>query len=74
MNQITLQERIANMEILNGGKLSKNQLKIIQENQITEIIVGQLYLGSLADAWDLEQIRHNKITHIIQVIYYIIRY
>ena len=62
------------MEILNGGKLSKNQLKIIQENQITEIIVGQLYLGSLADAWDLKQIRDNKITHIIQVIYYIIKY
>ena len=69
MNQISLEERIANMEILNGGKLSKGQLKIITENKITEIIVGQLYLGSLADAWDLRQIRDNKITHIIQVIY-----
>ena len=49
MKQITLQERIANMEIINGGKLTKNQLKIIQEYQITEIIVGQLYLGSLAN-------------------------
>ena len=68
MKQITLQERIANMEILNGGKLAKNQLKIIQENQITEIIVGQLYLGSLADAWDLRQLRDNNITHIFQVI------
>ena len=63
MNQISLEERIANMEILNGGKLSKGQLKIITENKITEIIVGQLYLGSLADAWDLRQIRDNKITH-----------
>ena len=68
MNQITLEERIANMEILNGGKLSKGQLKIITENKITEIIVGQLYLGSLADAWDLRQIKDNKITHIVQVI------
>ena len=68
MNQISLKERIENMEILNGGKLSKGQLKIITENKITEIIVGQLYLGSLADAWDLMQIRDNKITHIIQVI------
>ena len=69
MNQISLKERIENMEILNGGKLSKGQLKIITENKITEIIVGQLYLGSLADAWDLRQIKDNKITHIIQVIY-----
>ena len=68
MNQISLEERIENMEILNGGKLSKGQLKIITENKITEIIVGQLYLGSLADALDLRQIRDNKITHIVQVI------
>ena len=68
MNQISLEERIENMEILNGGKLSKGQLKIITENKITEIIVGQLYLGSLVDAWDLRQLRDNKITHIFQVI------
>jgi hypothetical protein len=68
MNQISLKERIENMEILNGGKLSKGQLKIITENKITEIIVGQLYLGSLVDAWDLRQLRDNKITHIFQVI------
>ena len=68
MNQISLEERIANMEILNGGKLSKGQIRIITENRITEIIVGQLYLGSLANAWDLRQIRDNKITHIVQVI------
>jgi len=74
MNQISLKERITNMEILNGGKLTACQMKVITENQITEIFVGQLYLGSLADAWDLAQLRSHKITHIIQVLFKLMIY
>ena len=69
MNQISFKDRISNMEIINGGKLTASQLKVVTENKITEIIVGQIYLGSLADAWDLAQLRSYKITHIFQVLF-----
>ena len=74
MNQISFKDRISNMEIINGGKLTARQMKVITENKITEIIVGQLYLGSLADAWDLAQLRSCKITHIFQVLFKIMMY
>ena len=74
MNQISFKERISNMEILNGGKLTAGQIKVITENKITTIFEGQLYLGSLADAWDLAQLRSHKITHIFQVLFKIMIY
>jgi len=66
---MSLQERISNMEIINGGKLTNRQMKVIVEHRITTVIHEQLYLGSLADAWDLSQLRFHKITHIIQLLY-----
>ena len=74
MNQISFKDRIANMEIINGGKLTASQLKVVTENKITEIIVGQIYLGSLVDAWDLAQLRSYKITHIFQVLFKLMIY
>ena len=74
MNQISLKERISNMEILNGGKLTAGQLKVVTENKITTIIEEQIYLGSLADAWDLAQLRSYKITHIFQVLFKLMIY
>ena len=74
MNQISFKDRISNMEIINGGKLTASQLKVVTENKITEIIVGQIYLGSLADAWDLAQLRSYKITHIFQVLFKLMIY
>jgi hypothetical protein len=74
MNQISFKERISNMEILNGGKLTAGQLKVVTENKITTIIEEQIYLGSLADAWDLAQLRSYKITHIFQVLFKLMIY
>ena len=74
MNQISFKDRISNMEIINGGKLTASQLKVVTENKITTIIEEQIYLGSLADAWDLAQLRSYKITHIFQVLFKLMIY
>ena len=65
----TLEERIGNMEILNGGPLTCEQKDIVVNYRMTIIIPDKLFLGSLSDAWDYSQIKDNKITHIIQLLF-----
>jgi len=69
MKQTSLNERISDMEILNGGPLTKEQKDVVINYKMTTIISGQLYLGSLSDAWDFSQMVQNKITHVIQLLY-----
>jgi len=61
-------KRICLMEELYYNDFSDKQIKFIVNYRMTSIIPDKLYLGSYADAMDLDSIRSKGITHIIQLV------